>query len=79
MTAPRTHFADDATLAYIAKLETELAAAQADADRYRWLRDQRLSANVNFAMTMGWEPRLLSAQEVDAAINASIANEAERG
>lgn len=60
-------------------LERDLSAARAecerlrkDAERYRWLRDQRLSANINFAMTMGWKPELMSCHQIDAAIDGCI-------
>lgn len=54
--------------ALLAEIETLLA----DAERYRWLRNQRLSGSYCFAQTMGWKIELLSCDQVDAAIDAAL-------
>lgn len=56
----------------IKKAEAERDELKRDAGRYRWLRDNRLSANINFAMAMNWRPELLSCDQIDAAIDACI-------
>jgi hypothetical protein len=50
-----------------ALLREELAAAKADAERYRWLRMNRLWLKANLPM--------LAAPQLDAAIDAAIAKE----
>jgi hypothetical protein len=52
--------------------ERERDALRKDAERYRWLRDNRLSANINFTMAMNWKPELLSCDQIDAAIDGCI-------
>ena len=49
----------------IARLERELAALRADAERYRWLRDERHE----YELTI--EP-VLSETKLDAAIDAAM-------
>lgn len=61
------------------ELTARAEAAERDAARYRWLRDERMCINVNFAMTMGWRPEHLNATQVDAAIDAALAAAGEKG
>jgi len=63
-------------------MEEELAAAieqrdaaVLDAERYRWLRDNRLTGGFRgllFAQAMGWKPENMGAKQVDTAIDAAI-------
>jgi hypothetical protein len=52
-----------------------------DAERYRWLRDNRLTGRqaINFAMAMGWEPAYRTASETDAAIDKARAQAIRSG
>ena len=53
----------------------ERNAAVKDAERYRWLRDNRLTGGFRgllFAQAMGWKPDNMDAQQVDTAIDAAI-------
>lgn len=56
-----------------AALRAEVERLREDAERYRWLRDERLSGNdgYSFAMAMGWKPEYMSEMQVDAAIDAA--------
>ena len=110
--ADKTHFADDATLAHIAKLEREnadlaaqikaheavrdacfealpecqvwgdvpwhiadltakLAAAQRDAERYRWLRDG-FTSNCVDVHELTLDADEMTSQQFDTAIDAEI-------
>ena len=56
-------------------LGDERNAAQKDAERYRWLRDNRLTGRFRgllFAQAMGWKPENMDAKQVDAAIDAAM-------
>lgn len=55
----------------------QIAALRKDAERYQWLRTNRLTANngILFAQAMGWKPKMLDAVGVDAAIDSAMKEE----
>jgi len=61
----------------IAELERELTAAQKDAERYRWLRDDDRGTAISTAALWGKHPYTDDerAKGIDAAIDAAIAAE----
>lgn len=73
MTNRITFFADDDTLKYIRELEEKLANAQKNADRFNYLQN----IDPKDAQAFFWN--FNSRRQRAAAIDASIAKEAERG
>lgn len=59
------------------ELMEEIVALRLDAERYRWLQTNRLTANngILFAQAMGWKPKMLDAKGVDAAIDSAMKEE----
>lgn len=59
------------------KVHDFIEALQRDAERYRWLSDER--SNTSPLITEGWEdaPVLLKGESLDAAIDAALSSQSE--
>jgi hypothetical protein len=56
------------------QIKAQLAAAQKDAERYRWLRDSEIDREIDVALWDGdqWAPWYGEAEELDAAIDKAM-------
>lgn len=58
----------------IAALESDLAAARGDAQRYRWLRDKSAPENSRYYVETNCRLAKFVSDEIDAAIDAAMAD-----
>ena len=80
MDAAKTGEREAVYLSRIQHLMSELAAARADAERYRWLRTNKLMHNGEaWTWATGNGRTILTLPDLDAAIDAAIAGEKNNG